>query len=90
MFTEAKLFMTSSQTYEYWVYFQDEESAGAKAFLEAAATTDDIPFAMTSNDAVFSEYKVTQDTVVLFKKVSCRLNMLQVVQVEGIEFNYFS
>lgn len=49
-------------------FFKDQSSDAAKAFLEIAAETDDNVFLITSTDAVFSEYKVTQDAVVLFKK----------------------
>jgi len=49
---------------------QDVESAGAKAFLEAAADIDDIPFGIVSNADVFAEYEVSADGVSLFKKVS--------------------
>lgn len=49
-------------------FFKDVESAAAKAFLGVALETDDIPFGITSNADVFSEFKVTGDAVVLFKK----------------------
>lgn len=49
---------------------QDQESAGAKAFLSVAAVTDDVPFTITSSADVFKEYKVEKDNVVLFKKAS--------------------
>lgn len=47
---------------------QDVNSADAKVFEKAAEAIDDIPFAMTSDDAAYSKF-VTKDTVVLFKKV---------------------
>ena len=47
---------------------QDQESDAAKAFIEVAKTTDDVPFGITSNADVFSEYKVEKDAIVLFKK----------------------
>lgn len=50
---------------------QDVESDGAKAFLKAAEAVDDIPFGITSEDAVFSKYEMSKDGVVLFKKVWC-------------------
>jgi len=49
-------------------FFKDQKSDAAKAFLDVAGETDDNVFYITSSDAVFSEYKVTKDTVVLFKK----------------------
>lgn len=62
-------------TCEWWlcvrvcVRAQDVESDGAKAFIKAAEAIDDIPFGITSDDAVFSKFEVTKDGVVLFKKV---------------------
>ncbi|XP_053713672.1 protein disulfide-isomerase [Synchiropus splendidus] len=49
-------------------FFKDAASAGAKVFEKAADAIDDIPFAMTSDEAVFTNYEVSQDSVVLFKK----------------------
>uniref|UniRef100_A0A667Y0I0 protein disulfide-isomerase n=1 Tax=Myripristis murdjan TaxID=586833 RepID=A0A667Y0I0_9TELE len=47
---------------------KDGCSAGAKAFEKAAEAIDDIPFGMTSDDAVYSKFEVSKDGVVLFKK----------------------
>jgi len=49
-------------------FFKDTESEGAKAFLKAAEAVDDIPFGITSEDAVNAKFEVTKDSVVLFKK----------------------
>uniref|UniRef100_A0A3P8ZS57 protein disulfide-isomerase n=1 Tax=Esox lucius TaxID=8010 RepID=A0A3P8ZS57_ESOLU len=49
-------------------FFKDVESEGAKAFLKAAEALDDVPFGITSDDAVFSKFEVSKDAVVLFKK----------------------
>ncbi|XP_061581073.1 protein disulfide-isomerase [Cololabis saira] len=49
-------------------FFKDASSEGAKAYEKAAEATDDIPFAMTSSDAVFSKFEVSKDGIVLFKK----------------------
>jgi protein disulfide-isomerase A1 len=49
-------------------FFKDLESADAKAFLEVASETDDLPFGITSKDDIFKEHKVDKDSVVLFKK----------------------
>lgn len=49
--------------------FQDTSSAAAKNFLAVANAVDDYPFGITSADAVFSEYSIDGETVVLFKKV---------------------
>ncbi|KAK2857381.1 hypothetical protein Q7C36_005300 [Tachysurus vachellii] len=49
-------------------FFKDLESDGAKTFIKAAETIDDIPFGITSDDSVFSKFEVTKDAVVLFKK----------------------
>lgn len=51
-------------------FFTDEKSAAAKAFLDAASSVDDIPFGISTNEEVMKEYKITKDTVSLFKKVS--------------------
>ena len=48
-------------------FFKDQETDGAKAFLEVAAGIDDIPFAITGADAVFGEYKIEGEAVVVFK-----------------------
>uniref|UniRef100_A0AAR2M4P8 protein disulfide-isomerase n=1 Tax=Pygocentrus nattereri TaxID=42514 RepID=A0AAR2M4P8_PYGNA len=44
------------------------ESDGGDAFIKAAEAIDDIPFGISSDDAVFSKFEVTKDAVVLFKK----------------------
>lgn len=49
-------------------FFKDQTSDAAKAFLEVAAENDENVFLISSTDAVLSEYKVTKDTVALFKK----------------------
>uniref|UniRef100_A0A8C6PHK8 protein disulfide-isomerase n=1 Tax=Nothobranchius furzeri TaxID=105023 RepID=A0A8C6PHK8_NOTFU len=51
-------------------FFKDLESAGAKALEKAAEATDDVPFAMSSSDAVFAKFEVSKDSIVLFKKVT--------------------
>lgn len=48
-------------------FFKDQESDGAKQFLAAAAATDDHPFGITSEDAVFKEYEVEGEGIILFK-----------------------
>ena len=48
---------------------QSADSDAAKAFLQVAGGIDDIPFAITSTDSVFSEYSVEGEGVVLLKKV---------------------
>jgi len=54
---------------------QDQTTDAAMAFLEVAADNDDTVFIITSTDAVFTEYKVAKDSVVLFKKVSIGLSL---------------
>ncbi|KAG5853714.1 hypothetical protein ANANG_G00029060 [Anguilla anguilla] len=49
-------------------FFKDAESEGAKAFMKAAEAIDDIPFGITSDDALFSKFELSKDGVVLFKK----------------------
>ncbi|MCL4143535.1 UNVERIFIED_CONTAM: hypothetical protein GTU68_054316 [Idotea baltica] len=48
-------------------FFKDQESDAAKQFLAAAASVDDQLFGITSDDAVFKEYEVTGESVILFK-----------------------
>ncbi|RXN14210.1 disulfide-isomerase isoform X2 [Labeo rohita] len=50
-------------------FFKDVESEDAKAFIKTAEAVDDIPFGITSDDAVFSKFEVAKDGVVLFKKI---------------------
>lgn len=49
--------------------FDSEDSDAAKEFVKTANEIDDIPFAITTDSAVKSEYDVSGDAVVLFKKV---------------------
>jgi protein disulfide-isomerase A1 len=48
-------------------FFKDQTSKAAIAFAEVAGDMDDLVFGVTSDAAVFTEYKVTDDAVVLFK-----------------------
>ena len=41
--------------------------------MEVAAEMDDVIFGVTSDTAVFSEYQISGETVVLFKNVNCFL-----------------
>lgn len=50
-------------------FFKDQSTAKAKAFLEVAASVDDHPFAITSEDALYEEYGVKCGSILLFKKV---------------------
>lgn len=49
-------------------FFKKQDSDDAKTFLEVAGGIDDIPMGITSDDKVFSEYKMEKDGVVLLKK----------------------
>ncbi|XP_015211983.2 protein disulfide-isomerase [Lepisosteus oculatus] len=49
-------------------FFKDAESDDAKTFLKAAEAVDDIPFGITSSDALYAKFEVSKDSVVLFKK----------------------
>lgn len=67
-------------------FFKDQESDAAKAFLDVAGTTDDVPFAITSSDDVFAEYKVEKDSVVLFKKFDeGRNDLVEDLAIESIK-----
>ncbi len=48
---------------------QDTNSDAAVAFLQVAKTIDDIPFGITSNEDVFKELDIKEDTIVLLKEV---------------------
>merc|ERR1712045_245686 len=47
--------------------FKEESTVAAKAFLGAASSMDDIPFGITGDEAVCSEYGVTGEGVVVVK-----------------------
>jgi len=64
---EAKTFQESAEV-TIIGFFKKDDSDKAKAFLDVAAQLDDTPFGITSEDAVYKEYKVSEDGVVLFKK----------------------
>merc|ERR1712098_77794 len=49
-------------------FFKDAASDDAKVFLAVADTMDDYPFAIVSDDALFTEKNVEKDGIVLFKK----------------------
>lgn len=49
-------------------FFKDQSTAKAKALLGVAASVDDHPFAITSEDALFEEYGVKCGSILLFKK----------------------
>lgn len=49
-------------------FFKDQTNEAAKAFLEVASNMDDFKFGITSEEAVFGEYEITGDAVVLFKE----------------------
>jgi len=64
---EAKQFIEKSEVVVVG-FFKDVTSATAKAFEEVAASTDDLPFAITAAEDLFKEHKVDKDGIVLFKK----------------------
>jgi len=64
---EAKSFQESAEVVVIG-FFKKEDSDKAKAFLDVAATLDDTPFGITSDEAVYKEYKISSDGVLLLKK----------------------
>ena len=49
---------------------QDQTTPEAAALLEVAGEVDDLPFAITNEQSLFSEYQISTDSaVVLFKNV---------------------
>ncbi|XP_076042945.1 protein disulfide isomerase isoform X2 [Oratosquilla oratoria] len=63
---DAKAF-TESKPVVIIGFFKDQESDDAKQFLAAATATDDYPFGITSEEALFKEYSVDGDSMILFK-----------------------
>ncbi|ELU15730.1 hypothetical protein CAPTEDRAFT_156715 [Capitella teleta] len=49
-------------------FFKDQSTDAAKAFLAVASQYDDVPFAITEAEDVFTDNKVEGEAVVLFKK----------------------
>ncbi|XP_018571513.1 protein disulfide-isomerase [Anoplophora glabripennis] len=49
-------------------FFKDQSTDAAKAFLSVASGIDDIPFGITSEDSVNSQYEAQPDSIILFKK----------------------
>jgi protein disulfide-isomerase A1 len=64
---EAKAFIDKSEVVLIG-FFKDAESDAAKVYIEAAGGIDDLPMAHVVNEAVFAEYQIEKDTIVLFKK----------------------
>lgn len=58
-------------------FFKDQTTDLAKTFLDVAASIDDIPFGISSDDGVFGEYETKCGNIVLFKKVR-RKNLIAV------------
>jgi len=63
--------------------FSDLESASAKAFIEVAAATDDLPFGISDAADVKAEYGVDADSVVLLKKFDEGKNVLPAADVDA-------
>merc|ERR1712073_211618 len=63
---EAKAFI-EGKTVAVIGCFKDEATDGGKAFLGAASSMDDLPFGITGDEAVCSEYGVTGEGVVMVK-----------------------
>jgi protein disulfide-isomerase A1 len=64
---DAKAFQESADVVVVG-FFKKEDSDKAKAFLDVAAALDDTPFAITSDEKVYKEYKIENDGVLLLKK----------------------
>lgn len=73
---EAKDYKSSSKVVVAGL-FSDVEGADAKAFLEAAAINDEIPFAVSSDPAVWSELGFEKEGVVLLKDFDEGKNVLE-------------
>jgi len=64
---DAKAFQDSADVVVMG-FFKKQDSGEAKVFLEVAGSMDDLQFAITSEDKIFKEYKVSKDGIVLLKK----------------------
>ncbi|KAL4240459.1 Protein disulfide-isomerase [Mactra antiquata] len=49
-------------------FFKDAKSDDAKVFIDVAATIDEIPFGIVSDEDTFKEYEMEADGIMLFKK----------------------
>merc|ERR1711978_874614 len=63
---EAKAFI-DGKTVAVFGCFKDEATDGAKAFLSAASSMDDVAFGITGDEALCSEYGVSAEGVVIVK-----------------------
>jgi protein disulfide-isomerase A1 len=66
-------------------FFKDETTDAAKGFLAAAGMMDDFEFGITGDDAVFAEYGVEGETVLLLKDFDDGKAVLS----EGVRYFYF-
>jgi protein disulfide-isomerase A1 len=64
---EAKAFQESAEVVVIG-FFKKDDSDKAKAFLDVAAALDETPFGITSDEAIYKEYKMKADGVLLLKK----------------------
>lgn len=63
--------------YQYFYLYQNLESDAAKVFKEVAYDMADTEFAMTATPEVFQKYEIKNNSVVLFKKVRTRTDVLR-------------
>lgn len=73
---EAKEYKSSARVVVAGL-FSDLESASAKSFLEAAALNDEVPFAIASDPAVWSELGADKESVILLKEFDEGRNELE-------------
>lgn len=79
---------TTTEKEEVFVvgFFKDQESAGAKSFKEVAGDIDDVVFGITSDAAVFSEYKISDEAVVVFKNFDeGRVDLMANIDAEEVK-----
>lgn len=83
----VELVKTMTEKEEVFVvgFFKDQDSAAAKAFKEVAGDLDDVVFGITSDEAVFSEYKISGEAVALFKNFDeGRADMTDAISTENV------
>lgn len=84
----VEIVKTTTEKEEVFVvgFFKDQDSEAAKAFQEVAGDIDDVVFGITSDDAVFSEYKISGEAVALFKNFDeGRADMTDAINAETVQ-----
>jgi protein disulfide-isomerase A1 len=65
---QAKQLIEDNEVVVFAFFKSDVDEVTKKQFLDFADSKENLPFAITESDAVFTEYKVSGSSVVVFKK----------------------